>query len=175
MDARMTWEKPIKLHELGRGPIRLSLEPDAQQRAAIAKQLGLRGLPSLTADVTLKPWLDGVELTGRFKAVVEQICGVSLEPFQQPLKGEIDVRAVPSGSTNAAAVEGGELALDLDAPDAPDLLDGESIDVAAYVIEHLALELDPFPRKPGATFDYQPKEEEASPFAALAKLREPKP
>jgi hypothetical protein len=42
------------------------------------------------------------------------------------------------------------------------------------VVEHLALELDPFPRKPGVTFDYAPPVEETSPFAALKKLTEPK-
>jgi hypothetical protein len=46
--------------------------------------------------------------------------------------------------------------------------------VAGYVTEHLALEIDPFPRKPGVEFDYQPPEEETSPFAALKKLTEPK-
>jgi hypothetical protein len=173
MGAGMTWDKPIKLHELSRGPLRLKLEPDEAQRAAIAKRLGLRGLPSLSADLTLKPWLDGAELTGRFKAVVEQICGVTTDPFEETVKGDIDIRVVPEGSEHAAPVEGGEL--DPDAPDAPDLLEGDAVDAAAYVIEHLALELDPFPRKPGATFEYQPPEEEASPFAALAKLKTPKP
>ncbi|HKP80330.1 MAG TPA: DUF177 domain-containing protein [Phenylobacterium sp.] len=171
----MSWAKPVKLHELGRGPIRLTLAPDEAERAAIAKQLRLRSLPSLTAQVTLKPWLDGVEITGRFKAVVEQVCGVSLDPFEQPVEGDIDVRAVPAGSEHARAPEGGELDLDLEAPDPPDVLENDIIDVAGYVVEHLALELDPFPRKPGASFDYQPPEEETSPFAALKKLTEPKP
>lgn len=171
----MSWSRPVKLHELGRGPVRLTLEPDAAERAVVARQLGLKSLPSLTAQVTVKPWLDGAELTGRFQAVVEQVCGVSLEPFTQPVEGEIEIRAVPAGSPHATSVEGGELELDPDAPDAPDVLETDAIDVAAYVVEHLALELDPFPRKPGATFDYQPPEEETSPFAALKKLTEPKP
>lgn len=170
----MSWNKPVKLHEVGRGPVRLKLAPDEAERAAIAKRLGLRSLPALTADVTVKPWLDGVELTGRFQAVVEQVCGVSLDPFEQPLEGEIDVRAVPAGSPHAASPEGGELELDPDAPDPPDVLETDAVDVAGYVVEHLALEIDPFPRKPGVTFDYQPPEEETSPFAALKKLQEPK-
>lgn len=170
----MTWDAVVKLHELARGPVRLSLAPDADQRAAIAKRLGLKSLPSLTADVTVKPWLDGAEVTGRFEAVVEQICGVSLDPFEQPIEGEIDVRVVPPGSPYAATPEGGDLELDPDAPDAPDVLDGEVIDVSGYVVEHLALEIDPFPRKPGATFDYEAPKEETSPFAALKKLTEPK-
>jgi uncharacterized metal-binding protein YceD (DUF177 family) len=174
VERALSWSHPVKLHELARGPLRLKLAPDEAQRAALAKQLGLQSLPSLSADVTVKPWLDGVEVTGRFNAVVEQVCGVSLDPFEQPLEGEIDLRAVPAGSPHAPAPEGGEVELDPDAPDAPDILDGDAIDVAAVVTEHLALEIDPFPRKPGATFDYQPPEEETSPFAALKKLQEPK-
>ena len=170
----MSWERPVKLHEIARGPARLKLAPDEAQRIALARQLRLLSLPSLTAEVTVKPWLDGVEVTGRFKAVVEQVCGVTLDPFEQTVEGEIEVRAVPRGSPHAASSEGGELELDPDAPDAPDILDGDVIDVTGIVVEHLALELDPFPRKPGATFDYQPPVEETSPFAALKKLKDPK-
>lgn len=170
----MSWSHTVKLHELARGPLRLKLEPDAAERAAIAKQLKLQSLPALSASVTVKPWLDGVEVTGRLQAVAEQICGVSLDPFEQTVEADIEVRAVPQGSPHAAAAEGGELELDPDAPDPPDVLAGDAIDVAAYVVEHLALELDPFPRKPGVEFEYRPEEAETSPFAALKKLTEPK-
>jgi uncharacterized metal-binding protein YceD (DUF177 family) len=174
MEGALSWDRPLKLHELGRGPLRLRLEPDASEREQIAKRLGLHSLPALSADVTAKPWLDGVELTGRFHATVEQICGVSLDPFEQPVDGEFDVRAVPAGSPNASEAEGGDVELDPDAPDAPDILTGDAVDVAGYVVEHLALEIDPFPRKPGVEFDYKPAEEDLSPFAALKKLKEPK-
>lgn len=168
------WTHPLKLHELSRGPVRLTLEADEVQRSAIAAQLGLEGLPALTADVTARPWLDGVELTGRLRARVTQICGVSLDAFEQDVEGPIEVRAVPAGSPHAAPAEDGDLELDAEAPDAPDVLDGETLDLAAYVVEHLALEIDPFPRKPGATFDYEPPREETSPFAVLKKLTDPK-
>lgn len=167
----MSWTRLVKLHELARGPVTLDLAPDPAQRAEIAKALALRGLTALSARVTVRPWLDGVELSGRFDAVVEQVCGVSLDPFEQDLSGPIDIRAVPAGSPNAGSVSDGEVELDPDAPDAPDVLAGDAIDVAAYVVEHLALEIDPFPRKPGATFDYQAPVEEASPFAALKALK----
>ncbi|HET6970123.1 MAG TPA: DUF177 domain-containing protein [Phenylobacterium sp.] len=170
----MSWDAPFRLHELAQGPKRLNLAPDEAERAAVAKKLGLVSLPVLTAEVTVKPWLDGVELTGRFHAVVEQVCGVSLDPFEQPIDGDVDVRVVPAGSPHAATPEGGELELDPDAPDAPDILQGDAVDVAGYVVEHLALELDPFPRKPGVSFDYQAPAEETSPFAVLKKLNEPK-
>lgn len=174
MAPRVTWSQIVKLHEVQRGPLRLTLEPDADARALVAKQLGLPSVPALTARVTVKPWLDGVEVSGRFDAVVEQVCGVSLENFEQPVDGEFLVQAVPQGSPHAASPEGGEMELDPNAPDAPDVLASDSVDVAGYLVEHLALELDPFPRKPGMTFDYQPPEEETSPFAALKKLTDPK-
>ena len=171
----LPWSKPVLLHELGRGAMTLSLEPDDAERAKIAKDLGLQSLPSLKARLTLKPWMDGVEITGRFDAVVEQICAVSLDPFEQSLTGEIELRAVPEGSPQAPEMAGGEVDYDPDAPDPPDVLKGEAVDVAGYVIEHLALEIDPFARKPGVEFDYTPPDEEESPFAVLKKLQEPKP
>jgi hypothetical protein len=168
------WDKPLRLHEVARGPVAVRLEPNAEQRAIVAKRLGLESLPALTAEMAVKTWLDGVEITGRFRAVVEQISGVSLEAFEQPVAGDIFVQAVPAGSPNAPSHHGDELELDPDAADPPDVLAGDAIDLAEYVVEHLALEIDPFPRKPGETFDYAPPESESSPFAALKKLQGPK-
>src|SRR5258708_3925986 len=158
MGPRMSqgWTKQIHLHELGRGGLDVRLEPDAAERAKVADDLGLESLPALSAEVSVRPWLDGAEITGRFQAVVEQICGVTLDPFEQTLSGEIAVQVVPKGSPNAPPEERGEAEHEADAPDPPDVLAGETIDLAALVAEHLALEIDPFPRKPGAAFDYAP-------------------
>ncbi|HEY8617863.1 DUF177 domain-containing protein [Phenylobacterium sp.] len=168
------WTKPVRLHEVARGPVTLEFRPDEAQRAKVAQDLRLESLPALTARVTVKPWLDGAEVTGRFEATVEQICSITLEPFEQPLSGDIHVRVVPAGSPHAAADEGGEVELDPDAEDPPDVLPGDAIDAAGYVVEHLALEVDPFPRKPGAEFEYTPPTQEESPFAVLKKLKETK-
>ena len=168
------WPKPLRLHELGAGALELALAPDCEQRAEAAGRLGLEGLSALTADVTVLPWLDGAELSGTFQALVVQVCGVTLDPFEAEVAGEFLVRVVPAGSPNAAAPESGAIEIEPDAPDPPDELATDEIDVAGYVLEHLALALDPFPRKPGATFEYQPPTAEPSPFAALAALKAPK-
>jgi hypothetical protein len=107
--------------------------------------------------------------------VVGQLCSVSLDPFEQSLEGEIEVRAAPAGSPAIPAHEAGDGEVDPDAPDPPDVLAGDALDLAAYVVEHLALEIDPFPRKPGAEFDYQPPTTEESPFAVLQRLKDQKP
>jgi len=169
------WTTPVRLHALGRGTLTVRLEPDAAERAEVAKDLRLVSLPALTATLTLKPWMDGVEIAGRFDAVVEHICAVSLDNFEQPLAGEIEVRAVPAGSPQAQEPTGGEVDYDPDAPDPPDVLAGDAVDLAAYVVEHLALEIDPFARKPGVAFDYTPDPEPESPFAALRKLKGDEP
>jgi uncharacterized metal-binding protein YceD (DUF177 family) len=169
------WTKPLKLHEVARGPVTVRLEPNAAQRAAIAKSLGLQSLPALTAKLTVKPWMEGAEIAGRFDAVVEQLCAVSLEPFEHPLSGEIELRVVPAGSPQAQEPTGGEVDYDPEAPDPPDVLQSDAIDLGAYVIEHLALEIDPFARMPGVEFDYTPSPEPDSPFAVLKKLKDGEP
>ena len=170
------WTHPLTLTEVARGPIRVRLAPGPEIRAGLARRLALEGLPEFEADLRVRPWLDGAEISGSFRARVIQQCGVSLEPFEQALSGEVEVRLLPAGSKNAPeAVEpGGELTLDLDAPDPPDILEGDRFDLAQYAVEHLALEIDPFPRKPGAAFDYTPPEPEPSPFAVLRQLKDRK-
>jgi len=166
------WTTQLRLGELARGPLTVRLEPDAAERAKLAHDVGLETIAALTAELTLKPWLDGVEITGRFEATVEQICAVSLDPFEHRLAGEIDVRAIPAGSPHAPDPGGGGAEYDPDQPDPPDVLGADVVDLAAYVAEHLALEIDPFARKPGAAFEYAPPEPEDSPFAALQRLRD---
>lgn len=167
------WRHMIRLSDLARGPISVTLEPDAETRATLAKELGLESLPALQGRISVRPWLDGAEINGRFTATVEQICGVTLDPFESPLKGDFLVQAVPAGSPNAPAESaGGEVEMDLDAPDPPDVLSSDDIDLAGYLVEYLALEIDPFPRKPGVEFDYKPDTVEDSPFAVLKRLKD---
>jgi len=165
------WATPLRLHELGRGALTVRLEPDAAERAKVAQDIGLESLPALSAELTVTPWMDGAEIAGRFEAIVEQICAVSLDSFEHPLSGRIEVRVVPAGSPLAPLATGGEIEFDPEAPDPPDVLEGDAIDLAGYVVEHLALEIDPFARKPGVAFDYAPPEEPESPFAVLKKLK----
>ena len=165
------WTTKAHLHEVGRGAQSVRLEPDAAERAKIARDLGLVSLPALTANLTLTAWMDGAEIAGRFDAVVEQVCAVSLDNFEQPLSGVIELRVVPAGSPQAPEPTGGEIDYDPDAPDPPDVLETDAIDLAGYVVEHLALEIDPFARKPGVAFDFTPEPEPESPFAVLKNLK----
>jgi uncharacterized metal-binding protein YceD (DUF177 family) len=170
--VNLPWGQTLRLSQAPREPLELHIEPDAEGRAQLARDLGLEGISTLTADLVIRAWLDGAELTGRFDATVAQICGVSLEVFEQAVGGEIAIRVVPAGSPLAVSSHSGELELDPDAEEPPDVLEGEEIDVSGYIAEYLALEIDPFPRKPGAVFDYAPSTEVDGPFAGLRKLKD---
>ncbi len=164
------WPILIPLADVDRGEMRLTPEAGAEVRARIAEDIGVDSLNELKAEATLKPWLDGAELHGRFTAVVTQTCGISLDPFDSTLTGQFTVQLLPAGSKHAPAVER-EVAVDPEADDPPEMLEGDVIDVGAYLVEYLALEVDPFPRKPDAVFEQPGGVEVISPFAALAALK----
>jgi hypothetical protein len=129
-------------------------------------------LLALEADLGLSPWFDGLQIDGRWRARLTQACGVSLEPFDSDLAGRFTARIVPPGSALAPRDDSPELLIELDADDPPDVLEGDLVDLAAYVVEHLALEIDPFPRKPGVEFVQPDQPPERSPFDVLRALKD---
>lgn len=168
------WSCELRLGDLAHGAVERSLVADPDARARLADGLGLDRLDSLTADIAIAPWLDGAVIEGRWAANIEQTCGVTLEPFATALEGVFTVRVLPRGSVHAQEEAGGEVIVDPGAEDPPDLIDRDRVDLAAYVVEHLALEIDPFPRSPGAEFVARPEETPPSPFAVLRQLK-PRP
>jgi uncharacterized metal-binding protein YceD (DUF177 family) len=173
MSKREPWSVPVRLSDIARQPLSRRLEPDEATRAAIAKGLDLEALPAFSAEVSVSPWNDGAEVQGRWTATVTYRCGLTLEPFDDDLSGRFTVRAVPQSSPLASQAEspGEELEVDLEADDPPDVLETDALDLGAYLVEHLALELEPLPRKPGAVFEPPVQAEPESPFAVLKQLK----
>ena len=172
------WPVVVRLGEVIRfteaAPMHRRLVADEAVRKAVAKAFNLVSLDRLEAELDVSGWFDGVRIDGRWKADIVQTCGVSLEPFATALAGEFTVHAVPEGSRHATPAEP-EIEIDLDADEPPDVLDTDQIDLGGYVVEHLSLDIDPFPRKPGAVFEPPEPLPETSPFAALLKLKDVKP
>jgi uncharacterized metal-binding protein YceD (DUF177 family) len=173
LDVRAAWREVVPLAEAQRGTVRRSLEADEGARGRIAKALGLDALVSLKAEMKVSAWLDGAQIDGRWTARVLQTCGVTLEPFESDLEGEIHLHALPQGSAALGGADeaGRELDLDPEGDDPPDVLADDRIDLGAYVVEDLSLAIDPFPRKPGVAFEAPEQTGEPSPFAVLAKLK----
>jgi hypothetical protein len=168
-----------------------TLRADEAVRAAVAAHLELKGVGRLIATITVMPAPGGVEITGRFDADVTQTCVVTLEPLPATLSGDISRRFAaaprPKPVTKTAskpvgrapkpekeAPEGGWIDPDEDVPDP--IVDGQ-IDLGGMLVEELSLALDPYPRKPGASFaglggsQSGVESTGSSPFAALATLK----
>lgn len=169
----MTWPVRIKLGEIGRAPKTYAFEADLPARREIAKRLDLLSLDSFGGEVTVAPWLDGAVIDGRYRAELAQTCGVTAEPLPQSLGGSFSLRVLPRGSANVPdqTAIGGEIEIDLEADDPPDVLEDDNLDLTGYAIEHLALDLDPFPRKPGAEFTPPEDNANLSPFAVLKAFK----
>jgi len=157
----------IRVNEIGAG-IERRLVADDAARKQIARALDLASLSRFEADLTLAPALIGWKLSGRVQADAVQTCGVTLEP----LPVAIDERFVVELVEGEITVGEEEIEVSVD-DDGPDLIEDGKIDLGQYAIEQLSLNLDPFPRKPGAEF-VQPEEPgEISPFAVLKAFPRP--
>ena len=168
------WQETVRLGEVGHGPggaLERRFAPDASIRVKLAKFLGLERLDSLQASLRLTPWFDGARIDGRWSANITQLCVVSMEPLVNDLAGDFVVHVVPPGSKLAPVDPTHEVVIDPDDDDPPDVLESDVIDLAGYVIEHIALDIDPFPRAPGAEFAPPEGDPESSPFSKLAQWK----
>lgn len=162
------FSEPVRLNQIGAGLTRL-LAPDDAARGRIAKVLDLIELPQFTAEVALAPAMTGWRLSGRVAARAVQRCGVTLEA----LPVDIDQAfAVDLAEPDPRAPV--EVVVTLD-EDGPDTVENGVVDLGIYAVEHLALALDPFPRKPGAVFEPPEPTREDSPFAVLKRFRDSEP
>lgn len=164
------WPIPVRVDDIGKGVSR-KLVADEQTRARIAKALELEALNRLEAEVEIRPRFEGGAVIGKLSAEVVQICGVSLEPFATEIDSDFEA---PFTTRAEEPTEAGE-EMGLADLDRPDVIENGVIDLGHYVVEALALELDPFPRKPGAVFEQPADQAEPSPFAALAALKRTPP
>jgi uncharacterized metal-binding protein YceD (DUF177 family) len=154
----------------------VTIEANAEERAALAALMKLPAIESLSATLTLKRAAKGgAWVTGAVHGAVLQTCVVSLEPFPATVEEDIDVRFAPSPDERAARRRGPEEPeiVSFTDDDEPDPIIEGKIDLGALAREFLALGLDPYPRKPGVAFEPPSEPEpEATPFAVLR--REPK-
>jgi hypothetical protein len=139
-------------------------------RKTVSQALELESVEQVSAELTISPWLDGLEIKGRLEARVTRLCGLTLDPFDVIVDELINLKAVPIGSPNLPAPPDTEVEINLEDEDPPEAYGLEGVDLWAVLVETLALSLDPFPRKPGAIFEAPYAITEDSPFRILADL-----
>ena len=131
----------------------VTIEADEAQCVALASVHGLNAVRSLRADMDVAGWKKGgVKVVGRVLARIEQSCIATLEPVDETVDEEFSALFLPEGSRLAVPqrlVEG-EMILDAEGEDGPELFSGDTIDVGALAEEFFALGINPYPRKSGA-------------------------
>ncbi len=122
-------------------------------RRSLAEDLGILDVEHLDATVTAKPWRKtGVRLDGVIRAAVRQSCVVTLEPVPENISTTFAVRLLPEQEL-ATLDDTDEIVIDPDEViDPPEPFINGKIDVGAIVCEHIALELNPYPRLEGQVF-----------------------
>lgn len=160
----------LRLDQIREGD-RLDLSADQAERREVARRLGLPSIECLDAHVTLSRSGDIVRAEGRLAAALEQNCVVTGDPVAAHVDEPFALIFMPEPQAHRSdeEIELGEEDCDIV------FYDGGAIDLGTAIADTLALSLDPYPRSAGADAALKEagimSEAEASPFAALAKLR----
>lgn len=168
------FHRPIATRDLPIGGRSFDVEARPDERAALARRFDILSVDRLSARGVIRPQASGrIKLEGHLSAEVVQTCVITLEPVTavidvalERLYGVDVAEQIESGTEEAFF----ELADDLPA----EALIGDIVDVGAAVAEQLALELDLYPRKPGAVFESlsgEGSKELSGPLAGLADWR----
>ena len=169
----------INVNVLPGSGFKIDIDANEKERAALAVEADVLEFKSLKAELVLRRWRkDGVGLKGRIFVQSIQECVVTLVPVNSEFVEEINRTFLPEGSRLAKPRlnDDGEMVLDLEGADVPDLYIGNTLDIWEIILEHIQLGLDPFPRADGVEFtnyieDDGAEDSKASAFAALSALK----
>ena len=150
----------------------MRLEADEAVRAAIAKRLDLVALDRFVVSAEVRAVAGGMAAKGEIEAAVVQGCAATALPVPAKLTEPFDLRFL----TGAEPVVDPDEEIEISDGDCDILpLEDDRVDIGEAAVQTLSLALDPFPRHPDADRLLAEKgvlsEEQAGPFAALAKLR----
>ncbi|MCB1516631.1 MAG: DUF177 domain-containing protein [Hyphomicrobiaceae bacterium] len=158
-----------KLKPAGRD---VTFEASDAQCVWLAKTMRVSELADVSATFHLIREAEGLHVTGQLKATSTQPCVVTLEPVTQRIDVALDRRYLPERMRISDPAPSSETYIDLEAEDLPDYFAGDDIDLAPLLLDTLGMEIDLYPRAPGAKLPESGAEEAdapSGPFAGLAK------
>lgn len=178
-DLELPIKKLVDVATLPASGENLRIEADDRQRAELADLFSLVALNALTAAIEVKPYRNvGASVRGEVVAEIVQTCVVTLEETTQEIAEPIDLKLMPAAEQDDKISNLKEIDIDPEGVDPPDEFTDGRIDVGAIVVEHFALAIDPYPRKPGVEFNDDGDVEaqsgggvKPSPFAVLGQLK----
>lgn len=171
------FSRQFQVDQIPAGGLNDRIEASAEERAAVAELLGLESLSSLNLAFELKPAeAKRFAVIGRLQARLEQICVVTLEAIRIDVDRAIELKFVSEKELLRRRESEED---ELSDPAAMDLepFEGGVIDLGQLAYEYLATQIEPYPRKPGIDFEWEPAGtpgagEDDGPFSALKVLKE---
>lgn len=168
------FEKFVELSSLSEAGMDVVLAPNESERALVAEWAEVSAVPSFRAVVTLKRISPSrFSYAATLKAEVVQPCGVTLEPVTQTIDLTF-TRELHLTHTARHRLELVELSPGAGEDEAPEEIESTRYDAAGPVLEEFSLAIDPYPRAPGVAYEGPQEEKPESPFAVLARLKEPR-
>lgn len=165
------FSRPVRVNSLPAPGRTFAIEAKPGECAALARRFDLIAIKSLKASLHLRPAGRQVRLEGDLSAVVVQRCVVTLEPIEATVEERFEMCYAEGEEDEDARFSERDIVLEYEGEDLPDPIVCGIVDIGEAVAEHLALALDPFPRKPDARFPGVGGEAEGqSPFAVLKGL-----
>ncbi len=167
------FRKLLAVRKVGDSGLVHAISASPEECAGIADFLDVLKVTGLRAEFRVSRWRSrGLKVLGTLDARVEQACVVTLDPVESSIHASFERRFLPVDMIDP---EGGteEVFVDPEGEDPPEPLTHE-LDLGEVVVEELALNLDPYPRKPGIAFEdklSEPEPPKANPFAKLARLK----
>ncbi len=167
--------RPLKIDRISAGGIEEKIVATPAERAALAKRFSLLDLARFEALLNVDREGKMFAVTGTLVAEVTQACVVTLESVPEKVKVRLDVLFAPPHLIKEDH-EGG--LTDLGEADPPEPIVGGMIDLGELAAQHLAMALNPYPRKKGAalgSIEVKSKEETAvvhKPFTVLTSLKD---
>ncbi len=129
---------------------KLTIVASPQELEAMTQSTDVESVDELAADLKISRWQkNGAQIRGKISARVTQLCVVTLDPMTVDIEEPIDRRfLLPTSQTRKFSDEiiDGEIVIDPEADDLPDIVENGKIDIWSILTEELNLAIDPFPR-----------------------------
>ncbi|MFQ5467232.1 MAG: DUF177 domain-containing protein [Kiloniellaceae bacterium] len=155
---QVEFSRLMDVARLGDAEVTRTIAATADERAALARRLGLVSLDRLEVDARLRrrPGSGLVELRAHYTAALSQACVVTLAPVPSRLDqtfSQLYDPAAGAADNEAAPTHARHVSVDPVAADPPEPIGPGGIDLGEAVVQHLAVTLDPYPRAPNARLD----------------------
>ena len=175
MNTADPWSVPVAVAQIPDTGLHRDFEADPMEREAMAEVAGLREVLSASASLDVTPASGGrVHITGHVRARIGQVCVVTLDPIENEIDEPIDlVFAPPEQIPDLSDLVDEAAESDTEIPDPPEPIVNGVIDLGRLATDALFLAVDPYPRRPDATFEspVEAADPDDHPFAALKALK----